>query len=93
MCLPQLAAADEAGSWDYNTLLDQLARAYNNPNRVQEAEDKLLACKQGTDQLHVYVARFERLLYEARCQSWADANKIIAFRNGLSSVLRNRLSS
>jgi hypothetical protein len=59
---------------------------------VQEAEDKLLGCKQGSDSLPTYISRFERLLYEAHGQAWPDSNKIIAFRSGLSSVLRNRLA-
>ncbi|EKD17701.1 hypothetical protein MBM_04070 [Drepanopeziza brunnea f. sp. 'multigermtubi' MB_m1] len=83
---------DKFNGTDYNTLLDQLALAYDNPNKIQEAEDKLLACKQGTDALHIYVSRFERLLHAARCQTWPDANKIIAFRNGLNSTIRTRLN-
>ena len=40
---------------------------------MYEAEDKLYALKQGTDSLHIYIAKFERILYEAhgglaRCQ-------------------------
>ncbi|KAJ5052396.1 uncharacterized protein L3040_002146 [Drepanopeziza brunnea f. sp. 'multigermtubi'] len=92
MVLTQLASAQDSGNWDYNTLLDQLALAYDNPNKIQEAEDKLLACKQGTDALYIYVLRFERLLHAARCQTWPDANKIIAFRNGLNSTIRTRLN-
>ncbi|EKD12076.1 hypothetical protein MBM_09755 [Drepanopeziza brunnea f. sp. 'multigermtubi' MB_m1] len=78
MVLTQLALAQNSGNWDYNTLLDQLALAYDNLNKIQEAEDKLLACKQGTDALYIY--------------TWLDANKIIAFRNGLNSIIRTRLN-
>jgi hypothetical protein len=91
MVLPQLSQADNT-AYDYNTILDQLARVYNNPNKVQEAEDKLYALKQGTDSLHVYTAKFERILYEAHGQDWPDVNKISTFRNGLNSMLRNRLA-
>jgi len=91
MVLPQLSQADET-SHDYNTILDQLIRVYDNPNKVQEAEDKLYALKQGTDSLHAYIAKFERILYEARGQDWPDVNKISTFRNGLNSMLRNRLA-
>lgn len=59
---------------------------------MQEAEDKLYALKQGTDSLHAYMAKFERVLYKARGQDWPDVNKISAFRNGLNSTLRNRLA-
>lgn len=91
MVLPQLSQADKT-SHDYNTILDQLTRVYDNPNKVQEAEDKLYALKQGTDSLHAYIAKFERVLYEARGQDWPDVNKISTFRNGLNSTLRNRLA-
>jgi hypothetical protein len=43
MVLPQLSQAEEQGEWDYQTILEQLTRVYDNPNKVQEAEDKLLA--------------------------------------------------
>jgi hypothetical protein len=89
--LPQLSQANET-SHDYNTILDQLIRVYDNPNKVQEAEDKLYALKQGTDSLHAYIAKFKRILYEARGQDWPDVNKISMFRNGLNSMLRNRLA-
>jgi hypothetical protein len=92
MVLPQLAQAEESESWDYNTILAQLSRVCDNPNKVQEAEDKLLALRQGTDSIPVYISKFERILYEARCQDWPDINKISIFRNGLSSAVRNRLS-
>lgn len=92
MVLPQLYQAEESQVWNYITILDQLTRVYDNPNKVQEAEDKLLAIKQGTDSIPAYVAKFERVLYEARGQDWPDVNKISTFRNGLNSVIRNRLA-
>src|SRR5579871_78251 len=46
MVLPQLGQAEQEQVWDYNTILDQLAHVYDNPNKVQEAEDKLLSIKQ-----------------------------------------------
>jgi hypothetical protein len=36
MVLPQLGQAEESNIWDYNTILNQLARVYDNPNKVQE---------------------------------------------------------
>ena len=92
MVLPQLAQAEDQKSWDYNTILDQLTRVYDNPNKVQEAEDKLLSLKQGSEPITAYIAKFERILYEARGQDWPDVNKISTFRNGLQPSLRNRLS-
>ena len=92
MVLLQLAQAEESESWDYNTILAQLSRVYNNPNKVQEAEDKLLALHQGTDSIPVYISKFERVLYKAYRQDWPDINKISIFRNSLSPTVRNRLS-
>jgi hypothetical protein len=92
MVLPQLGQAEESNTWDYNTILDQLARVYDNPNKVQEAEDKLLSLHQGTDSVPVYISKFERVLHEARGQNWPDINKISVFRNGLNSTIRNRLN-
>jgi hypothetical protein len=92
MVLPQLGQAEESNSWDYTTILAQLTRVYDNPNKVQEAEDRLHGIKQGTDSLASYVAKFERVLYEARGQNWPDVNKISTFRNGLNSTIRGRLS-
>jgi hypothetical protein len=92
MVLPQLSQAEDLESWNYNTILEQLSRVNFNPNKIQEAEDRLLALKQGTDSLPAYVAKFERILYEARGQNWPDVNKISTFRNGLNSIIRTRLS-
>ncbi|KAF7906923.1 hypothetical protein EAE99_002322 [Botrytis elliptica] len=92
MVLPQLSSLDQNVPLDHTTILDQLTRVYNNPNKVQEAEDRLFNLKQGTDSLHAYIAKFERTLYEAKGQNWPDSNKISTFRNGLNTTLRNRLS-
>ena len=92
MVLPQLSQAEALNVWDYTTILNQLTRVYDNPNKVQEAEDKLLSLKQGTDSVPAYVAKFERVLYEASGQNWPDVNKISTFRNGLNSTIRSRLS-
>lgn len=92
MVLPQLAIARDSGVHDFNTILDQLRRVYDNPNKTQEAEDRLLSIKQDTDSIPAYIAKFERVLYEAKGQDWPDVTKISAFRKGLNNSLRSRLS-
>ena len=87
-----MAQAEEAQIWNYKSILDQLCRVNDNPNKVQEAEDKLLSMKQGTDSLHAYMAKFERVLYEARGHDWPDVNKISTFKNSLHPSIRSRLS-
>ncbi|EKD16919.1 hypothetical protein MBM_04496 [Drepanopeziza brunnea f. sp. 'multigermtubi' MB_m1] len=74
--LPELPVSFPHFLIDYCQERNQLAFAYDNPNKIQEAEDKLLACKQSTDALYIY----------------PDANKIIAFRNSLNSTIRTRLN-
>jgi len=44
------------------------------------------------DSVSSYIAKFERVLYEAKGQDWPDVNKISTFRNGLSSTIRNHLA-
>jgi len=65
MVLPQLGQAEKSNIWDYNSILDQLTRVYDNPNKVQEAEDRLLSLRQGNDSVPTYISKFERVLYEA----------------------------
>jgi hypothetical protein len=91
MVLPQLSQAEDDQSWAYTSILNQLSRVYSNPNKVQEAEDKLYSLKQGTESLHAFIAKFERILYEARGQDWNDVNKIAAFRQGLNTTIKSRL--
>jgi hypothetical protein len=91
--LPQLARAEEDEVWSYQSILDQLSRAYDNPNRTQEAEEKLHRIEQGNDPLPTYILRFERQLYEARGHKWSDDRKIAAFRYGLSATIKNRLAA
>jgi hypothetical protein len=92
MVLPQLQDADDSQDWNYSTILEQLTRVYDNPNKVQEAEDKLFSLKQGTNSIPAYIAKFEQVLYEARGQNWPDVNKISTFRNGLSQIIRSCLA-
>lgn len=89
--LPQLAVAEASQSWDSETILSQLTRIYDNPNKTQEAGRKLLALKQGTDSIPYYIGKFETKLYEAAAQNWPDAQKILVFRNGLSLAIQDRL--
>ena len=40
----------------------------------------------------MYIAKFERLLYEAKGHNWSHNRKITAFRFGLNSTIKNRLA-
>lgn len=92
MVLPQLSRAEEDEIWNPQSILDQLARVYDNPNELNEARDRLHAVKQGDDSLSAYIAKFERLLFEAKGHNWDSDRKISAFRYGLNSTIKNRLA-
>jgi len=92
MVLPQLSYAEEEEIWNPQSILDQLARVCDNPNKLNEAKDRLHAVKQGDDSLSTYIAKFERLLFEARGHNWDNDRKISAFRYGLNSTIKNRLA-
>ena len=63
--LPQLTAAETAQEWDYESILSQLTRIYDNPNKAQDARRRLLALRQGDNSIAYYIAQFETKLYEA----------------------------
>ena len=92
LVLPQLHAAEE-GEYDPQAIIDQLARIYEDPNKVERATNKLSHIKQGSDSFTIYLARFERLLYEARANTWPDAAKIAALRAGLDSSMVTKLAT
>ncbi|KAM3068869.1 hypothetical protein ACMFMG_011031 [Clarireedia jacksonii] len=66
---------------------------YENPRRTKEALARLRTVHQGTDSLSNYIARFQRILYEAGGKSWDDDRKINAFRPGLSQTILQRLDN
>ncbi|KAJ5347900.1 hypothetical protein MYU51_015415 [Penicillium brevicompactum] len=93
MVFPQLVAARESGEYNFEVILDQLTRVYDNLNKVYEVEDRLLSIRQdSSDSVIAYISRFERLLYEAKGQNWSDVTKISILRKGLISSIKNRLS-
>ena len=52
--LPQVKNANEAQQWDYNSVLDELVRVYDNTNKreeTEEAEGSLYPLRQGNDSL------------------------------------------
>ena len=65
MVLPQLDAAEEWQTWDYQIILDQLSQIYDNLNKFQEAENKLHNLRQSNESISAYIAKFKQLLYAA----------------------------
>ena len=72
----------------------QLARVYDSPNKVQDAEDKLFELKQGNQEaIPTYTSRFERMLYKAQDQKWSEDRKIATCQQGLIPSIRKSLRS
>lgn len=64
--LPQVSIANEAQKWDYNSILDELARVYDNSNKreeTEEAKDSLYALRQGNDSPLASNAKLEEILW------------------------------
>jgi len=94
MVLPQLADAEEQNQWDYLVILEQLERVYTNLNEVREAQQSLHKVKQqDSEPLLAYIARFKRILHEAKGRDWLAAVKISTFRQGLNQLIQRALDS
>ena len=65
LALSLLDTAESSQSWNHEDIFILLERAHHNPYAQQEARDKLIHIRQGEEGLSAYIARFERLLYEA----------------------------
>ena len=89
LALPLLDTAESTQVYDHEAIFSLLERVHHNPYVQQEARDKLTHIRQGEEGLSAYIARFERLLYEAGAKdSWPDDIKISTFTNGLRSALK-----
>lgn len=64
---------------------------YYNPNKVADAEQRVLSLRQDSNSLPSYIAKFDRILGEAEGHSWDDKMKIMAFTKGLDKQLQTRL--
>jgi hypothetical protein len=89
LALSLLDTAESTQAWDHEAIFNLLERVHHNPYAQQEARDKLTHLRQAEEGLSAYIARFERLLYEAGAKdSWPDDIKISTFTNGLRSTLK-----
>lgn len=93
MVFPQLITIRASGEYNFETILDQLTCVYNNPNKIEEVEERLPSIRQdSSDSIGAYISRFERLLYESKGEAWTDATKIGILYKGLILSMCRRLS-
>jgi hypothetical protein len=89
LILPTATAGANVGP---DLILTALARVYDDPNRASRAAERLTKINQFSDEsFTAFLARFERILYEAGAQDWPDLARISALRNGLGPNLMKKL--
>lgn len=94
LIMPQLSQAEDSKIYNPQEIISQLARLYDDPHKVREAEDKLQVLKMGdSDHLSAFLAKFERLLYTAKANKWGDNTKIAILRRALNRSVRNKLDT
>ena len=85
-------SAEDNQSWDPETLFLFFQRLCHNPREGQEAVQRLTGVRQREDEsLVAYLARFERLTYEASASSWPDVTRVSTLHRGLRPALRQSL--
>jgi Retrotransposon gag protein len=91
MVLLKLYQAERDEMWDYESILMDLERMFDDPNKKDSAASRLYNLKQGGDSLLVFLSKFERLLHEADANRWSDDSKITILRHAVNEKLQNKL--
>lgn len=85
-------SAEASQSWDYEALFSYFQRLCYNPREHQESVQRLTTVRQRDEEsLVAYLARFERLTYEADALSWPDVTRVTMLHRGLRPALRQSL--
>ncbi|KAG9380167.1 hypothetical protein A1F94_009062 [Pyrenophora tritici-repentis] len=84
--------AEENNTWDVEDIFSFFQRLCHNPREQQEAIQRFSLVRQRDEEsLIAYLARFERLAYEAGASTWPDTSRISVLHRGLRSSLRQSL--
>ena len=87
-------SAEETQSWDPEVIFSFFQRLCHNPREQQEAMQRFTSVRQREDEsLVAFLARFERLLYEASATTWPDASRIATLHRGLRTSLHQALEN
>ncbi|KAK7178766.1 pol-like protein [Paraphaeosphaeria sporulosa] len=89
----QLTRADAFNySWDPEDIFSFFQRLCHNPREQQEAIQRFSLVRQREDEsLIAYLARFERLAFEAKATTWPDVSRVTTLHRGLRPTLRQFL--
>lgn len=84
--------SEELSDWDPEEIFSFFQRLCHNPREQQEAIQRFSQIRQRDDEsLIAYLARFERLSFEAKASSWPDISRITTLHRGLRQSLRQKL--
>lgn len=85
-------SAEDNQIWDPEVIFSFFQRLCYNPRELQEAIQRFSSVQQRDDEsLVAYLARFERLSYEANMNSWLDISRVTTLHRGLRPNLRRNL--
>lgn len=85
-------SSEQSQSWDPESLFSFFQRLCHNPRERQEAVQRLTLIRQRDEEsLIAFLARFERLVYEAKALEWPETTRIATLHRGLRSSLRQSL--
>jgi Retrotransposon gag protein len=91
-CLHLRDTAEANQQWDPEEIFLFFQRICYNPREQQEAVQRFASVRQKDDEsLLAYLARFERLSYEAGAQVWPSTSRISSLHRGLRASLRQLL--
>ncbi|NWN33358.1 hypothetical protein GY663_29680, partial [Klebsiella michiganensis] len=84
--------SEELSDWDPEQIFSFFQRLCHNPREQQEAIQRFSQIRQRDDEsLIAYLARFERLSFEAKASSWPDISRVTTLHRGLRQSLRQKL--
>lgn len=85
-------SAEDSQDWDPEDIFSFFQRLCHNPREQQEAIQRFSSVRQRDEEsLIAYLARFERLTYEAGASSWPDVSRVTALHRGLRPSLRQSI--
>lgn len=87
-------SAEDNQSWDPEIIFSFFQRLCYNPREQQEAIQRFASIQQREEEsLIAYLARFERLAYEADATLWPDKSRVTTLHRGLRPILRQTLEN
>jgi hypothetical protein len=84
--------SDDTQIWNPEDIFSYFQRLCHNPREQQEAIQRFSTVRQKEEEsLVAYLARFERLSFEAGANTWPDVSRITSLHRGLRPALRQPL--